>query len=70
MLLMAREDVENHRIIIISQGMTYILLGSSGDNFTNIFKSSFCTDILAPKSTSIKCKYKKATHETFVQKSC
>ncbi len=38
--------------------------------FQQHFKSSFCADNFAPKSTNLKCNYKKAAHKTFAQKSC
>ncbi len=36
--------------------------------FHQHFKSSVCANILAPKSTNLKCKYKKAVCKTFEQK--
>jgi hypothetical protein len=37
--------------------------------FHQHFMSRFCTNILAQKSTNLKCKNQKAVHETFVRKS-
>ena len=39
-------------------------------SFTNILHTAFAPISLRPKSTNLKCKYRKAARKTFVQKSC
>ncbi len=42
---------------------------TAGVNFTNILRAAFVPTFLRQKSTNLKSKYKKASRETFVQKS-